>query len=255
MIDTLNKIKTILEMDGNYFYPTLLTIISGLFSLIPFVINLKKKEKYKLLNLNAIDDKVYLICGIILFVEIFFSALFVWISANIAISLTPKLYQKGMSEMRLKIVLLCIFSIFFLIIQNIVFLIILGQNFINKILSTYKYIKIFTYITLYAYYIFWMAYYIFKQDYILLFIEFCLISWSYWTISGIDIFQSDEKYEYLYAKIFLNSGEIIKCDDMKNIDRIKNVIVINQEDTQIRIKYENIYKVEYSNVSHTMYRI
>ena len=54
------------------------------------------------------------------------------------------------------------------------------------------------------------------------------------------------EYKYSNITIYTINGDSINCDDITKIKRKKNVVIIENKNEVFHIKYDDIYKTEYS---------
>lgn len=74
----------------------------------------------------------------------------------------------------------------------------------------------------------------------------CLNLYFVCEIFGVLHFQGRyTRYDFSSMKLSLNNGENIICNDIEKIYRRKKFIVIENEDSNIVLQYDNIWKVEY----------
>lgn len=238
MFEKINNLMDMLGMDANSFYPMILAFISLLINLIKER-NIRRKNLLLELFCKKEGGSVY---GFIVLVEmfgIFIELLF----AQICIGIVKFLLAIVGVELNGKMQNRMIFVVTFIVGVFIVKLLkrnrflrarILGDRMASWLL--YAPMILMRVIVLEC---IWQVELGVLKDVVN--ILFVLLE-----VVGLVYFQGRyTEYPFSSIRLYTNMGEIIECNDIKKIKRRRDILCISEEKQYIRIKYENITKVEY----------
>lgn len=244
LLDLLNSIKNTVKMDSNYFYPALVTFIIGLLPCIKELFTtISNKRKNNLLELHRTEEVDYFYVQIMI-IELIMTVVDFLCAAVISsvINMVFLIFQMKVDAVVLKI-LMCAFSVMTgcLLIKFVL----MKMIFVRKRMlgnAAKKWL-------LYAPIIIFNIYIIFQMVFpgIMIALLLILILMITCELIGLCCFWGRYiSYKYSSLTIFTKAREQIECKDISKIRRKKDIVVIEKENCEIYVRYEDITRIEYS---------
>lgn len=239
ILDEINKIREILGMDANYFYPALITIVIALLPLIKGIwADIKNKYENNLLQLYRSEENeffymVVMIVEMIVFFAIYFASLIllVFIKRYLHVIESGLLFYVSIATS-----ILC-FAFIKKILTNVTMIRI---RLIDK--DRFKWL---IYAPAFVYNA-WVLSVICFSDYKVL-NDIITILFIVTEVAGLWVYRGRYiRYEYSDITIYTNNGYVIRCDDISKIRRKKNIVIIENKNEVFHIKYDDISKTEHS---------
>lgn len=238
LLEILNELREKLDMDANYFYPAIITVIMAIISFVKSAISaLRSNKRDRLLELYYKQDSD-MFYGVVMMVELFL----VFVEAFICllfIVLIRLLFHINFSAYEQNI-LLCFLLIIigFIMARRSLKLTHIRKRILGDKLA--KWVIYFPMIIIHLYLITGLLINnnMLKNIFVIILIIFEVIGLTYFR-------PKYSYYDFSGVRIFIEGGEIIDCKDISNIIRKNNVLIIKLNSKEIRLKYEKISKIEY----------
>lgn len=235
MLNFLNDVKEKIGMDANYFYPALITLLTILISFLSSIFkNVKNRMENNLCEIQTKSESDSFF-GFVMIMELILSGIvfFIIIVMQVLINLC-KLSSYSNIIILFLLIILTIISIRFVLGRIFVRKRIIGRNNAKWLLCAP--------IIIYNFFVY-QFFYGMRNDILecILFLFFLGVE-----IWGLCVFRGRYiQYKYASADLYLSEGNVIKCEDISKIRRRFNALIIDDEEKQIRINYNNILRVEY----------
>lgn len=237
LIDTLNKIREMIGMDENYFYPLLFTSVV---TVMPFIksiyLSLNNKKKNNLLDLNRTEESDFFYVWIVLIEVVIF--LLEIVVLTVVISIITVLFPDLKIFPTILINILNIFLSLFLVNK------LMKTNFVRKRVLGNSSLKWLFYFPIILLNISWYCTSIFPLS--VLPSNVLIVLFAICEFIGIINFQGRYvRYQHSSLTLFTQNGDKIECEDISKIKREKQTLIIVKDCDRIYIRYDDISRIEY----------
>lgn len=243
IIEQMEKVREALGMDANYFYTAMVTLV---IALIPFVKNIcayiNNSHKNNLLQLYRSEEDDFFYFKIML-IELFLFGISYYVAVILLTIIKPYIPFLKCSKLFYSLGVALSEIIVAAFIKKLMRKSVKVRKRCVGIRRIYKWL---IYSPFFTYAISTILTIFFSNSENLINVVFIILI-AISEVTGMWVYRGRYvRYEYSNITIYTKNGYIIKSDDITKIRRMKNVVIIEDRNSLIRIKYDDITKTEYS---------
>lgn len=235
----LDQVRNILGMDPNYFYTAIVTVLISIITVISRMYSISRNTIEN--NLLDLHKKVE---SDLFFVLILVFEIFLVFTELCLILVIDMLISRFSNSFAIHVIVILFLSVLFcsLSLKTIMHLTYVRKRFLdNSKKIRKKFLIIAPMIILYIVIV--LSMFDIKNNslnrmlsYFFIIVEIC----GYFTFKAGYV-----RYLYSSICIYLSNGEVIDCKDISKVNRKYKSVIILQDKSQIRIKYDSIVKLHY----------